>query len=91
MIRIVKGIYGYKEPSGRIIPKSRKSDPFELSKEREKELVEGGIAEYVQEPEEPVPVQAEPEKPAPKKAAKKPAKKEKEPEEQPELEAADPE
>lgn len=47
MIKVVNGSYGYRNPATGIVePKTAKSSPFSLSPEREKELVEAGIAEY---------------------------------------------
>lgn len=52
MIRIITDTtFGYRK--GKTIePKTKDSEPFELTKKREKELVEMGIAEYVEEQEE---------------------------------------
>lgn len=51
MIRIITDTtFGYRK--GKTIePKTKDSEPFELTKKREKELVEMGIAEYVEEQE----------------------------------------
>lgn len=49
MIKIVKGIYGYRGTNGFIEPKDAKSDPFSLTSEKEEELVRKGIAVYVDE------------------------------------------
>lgn len=46
MIRIVKGIYGYRGSNGFIEPKSIKSAPFSLTAEKEEALVRKGVAEY---------------------------------------------
>ncbi len=47
MIKIINGTYGYKNPTTGIVEaKNVKSAPFSLTPEREKELVESGIAEY---------------------------------------------
>lgn len=49
MIRIINGTYGYRDPeTGFIEAKTSKSEPFELTGEREKQLVEAGVAEYVE-------------------------------------------
>lgn len=45
MIRIIAGVYGYKE-NGIILPKDKDSEPFSLDPEREAELVAQGVAEY---------------------------------------------
>lgn len=60
MIRIIAGVYGYRE-NGIITPKDKDSKPFSLNPEREAELVHLGIAEYIdidkveekKEPEQP--------------------------------------
>lgn len=49
MIRIVKGIYGYRGSNGFIEPKNTKSAPFSLTAEKEEELVGKGVAEYVKD------------------------------------------
>ena len=52
MIRIITDTtFGYRK-GNTIEPKTKDSEPFELTKKREKELVEMGIAEYVEEQEE---------------------------------------
>ena len=45
MIKMIAGVYGYKE-GGIIMPKDKDSEPFSLEPEREAELVERGIAVY---------------------------------------------
>ena len=53
MIKIVNGTYGYRNPvTGMIEAKNSKSKPFNLSPDREEELVSAGVAEYVGEDEE---------------------------------------
>lgn len=48
MIRIITDTtFGYRKGKS-IEPKTKDSEPFELTKKREKELVEMGIAEYVE-------------------------------------------
>lgn len=47
MIKIVKGIYGYRNHEGVIEPKNTTSSPFSLTGEKEAELVRKGIAVYV--------------------------------------------
>ena len=56
MIRIItETTFGYRK--GKTIePKTKDSEPFELTKKREKELVEMGIAEYVEQQEEENPL-----------------------------------
>lgn len=49
MIRIINGTYGFVQ-GGRILPKTSKSDPFELPPDREQELVDAGVAVYVAAP-----------------------------------------
>lgn len=47
MIKIISGIYGMKK--GRmVVPVTEKDGPIEIDPEREKELVEAGIAKYVE-------------------------------------------
>ena len=46
MIKIISGVYGH-YIDGRVIPKAKDSDPFELSVEEEKRLVDAGVAVYV--------------------------------------------
>lgn len=46
-IKIVKGIYGYRNSQGIIQPKTPKDEPFSLTKEQEERLVEKGVAVYV--------------------------------------------
>ena len=48
MIRIIKGIYGYKNTDGVIEPKTCKDKPFSLTEEQENRLVSIGVAEYVE-------------------------------------------
>lgn len=47
MIKIINGTYGYRNSDGRVEAKTPKSKPFSLSEEREAELVDTGVAEYV--------------------------------------------
>lgn len=51
MIKIIKGIYGYKEANGTITQKTKKDKPFELTEKQEERLVRRGVAIYVKEPE----------------------------------------
>jgi hypothetical protein len=48
MIKIINGIYGYKQGNS-IIPKTKKDEPFECDKAEEARLVKLGVAEYVGE------------------------------------------
>lgn len=48
MVRIIKGIYGYKNKDGVIEPKTCKDEPFSLTEEQEARLVSKGVAEYVE-------------------------------------------
>ena len=107
MIRIIRGVYGFVDKDGVVIPKTSKDGPFETDDDKEARLVKQGVAEYVsdepeeadEEPEaEPLPVEPEeadeePEKkPAPKKSTKKALKKSEDAEEEPPvISAADPE
>lgn len=55
MIKIIKGTYGLRE-GDEIRAVTPGSEPITLKAEREKELVEMGVAEYVEQPEnEPKP------------------------------------
>lgn len=46
MIQMIAGTYGYRD-GDRVIPKTSASGPFSLPPGRERELVEAGIARYV--------------------------------------------
>lgn len=46
MIKIVCGVYGH-YINGKVVPKDKNADPFELTAEQEARLVKQGIAEYV--------------------------------------------
>ena len=46
-IRIIKGIFGYKDAKGNVIPKTSKDEPFSLTAEQEARLVKRGVAAYV--------------------------------------------
>ena len=48
MIKIINGIYGYKQGNS-IIPKTKKDEPFECDAKEEARLVQLGVAEYVGE------------------------------------------
>lgn len=50
MIKIIKGTYGYIN-KGRIEPKNSSSEPFSIDPQREAELVEQGVAIYVDVPQ----------------------------------------
>lgn len=50
MIRIIKGTYGLRK-GNKVEAMTPGTEPFSLSPEREKELVNQGTAEYVNEPE----------------------------------------
>lgn len=50
MIRIIKGTYGLRR-GNKVEAMTPGTEPFSLSPEREKELVNQGTAEYVNEPE----------------------------------------
>lgn len=50
MIRIIKGTYGLRR-GNKVEAMTPGTEPFSLSLEREKELVNQGTAEYVDEPE----------------------------------------
>lgn len=58
MVKIVQGIYGYRNADGVIQEKTEESEPFELTKEQEERLVKRGVAIYVGN-EEVAPVQPE--------------------------------
>ena len=50
MIRIIKGTYGLRR-GNKVEAMTPGTEPFSLSSEREKELVNQGTAEYVDKPE----------------------------------------
>ncbi len=47
MIKIVRGVYGFKDKDGIVRPKTAADEPFELLAEQEERLVSLGVAEYV--------------------------------------------
>lgn len=47
MIKIIKGIYGYRNKNGIIEPKTTESPAFSLTAEQEERLVKRGVASYV--------------------------------------------
>lgn len=47
MIKIVQGVYGFKDNNGIVRPKTAADEPFELLPEQEARLVRIGVAEYV--------------------------------------------
>ena len=47
MIKIVRGVYGFKDEDGIVRPKTAADEPFELLPEQEERLVKRGVAEYV--------------------------------------------
>lgn len=47
MIKIVRGVYGFKDKDGIVRPKTAADEPFELLPEQEERLVKRGVAEYV--------------------------------------------
>ena len=49
MIQMINGTYGYND-NGRLIPKTSKDGPFSLSAEKEKRLVDMGVAKYTDTP-----------------------------------------
>lgn len=48
MIKIIKGVYGFRKGSS-VIPKTKNDEPFPLNPEDEQRLVDIGVAEYVKE------------------------------------------
>ncbi len=50
MIKIIKGVYGYRN-NGAVEAKTAKSAPFKCSSLEEARLVKAGVAEYVKESE----------------------------------------
>lgn len=76
LIHIINGTYGHRPvlPNGKrspyVVPTTRQDPPIEVDDEKARELVEGGIAEYVEAVQE---AKAEPEKaPETKKPETKP-------------------
>lgn len=60
MIKITKGIYGYRNKNGIIEPKTTESPAFSLTEEQEERLIKRGVAVRVDsENEEVAPVQQE--------------------------------
>lgn len=47
MVKIIQGIYGYRNADGVIQEKKEDSEPFELTKDQEERLVKRGVAVYV--------------------------------------------
>ena len=47
-VKIIKGVYGYRTKQGFVSPKTPESAPFDLPEEKAKELVNRGIAEFVE-------------------------------------------
>ena len=50
MIKIIKGVYGYRI-NGRVEAKNSKSAPFKCDPKEEERLVKAGVAEYVEDTE----------------------------------------
>lgn len=63
MIKIIKGVYGYLTPEGRVKPKTPADEPFTLTAEQESRLVGLGVAKYVNAPEPAKEPEAEPVEP----------------------------
>ena len=58
MIKIIKGIYGYRNKNGIIEPKTAESPAFSLTEEQEERLIKRGVAVYADpENEKVAPVQ----------------------------------
>lgn len=97
MIRIVRGVYGFVDSDGAVHPKTVKDEPFSVDAEKEKRLVEQGVAVFVDEPktEAKAEPKAEPKEETKEEPKKKPSKKKNakkdETEEPPVIEAVDPE
>ena len=51
MIKIIKGVYGYLTPNGRVKPKTPAYEPFTLTAEQEARLEGLRVAKYVNDPE----------------------------------------
>lgn len=48
MIRIINGTYGYRNPvTNQVEAKTAKSEPFSIDTDRERALVDAGVAEYI--------------------------------------------
>ena len=47
MVKMIRGVYGYLDANGNVNPKTPKDEPFALTKEQEKRLVDRGCAVYV--------------------------------------------
>lgn len=55
MIKMISGVYGYRDTDGTIKPKTSKDPPFSLSAEEERRLVRLRVAEYSDKPGEDTP------------------------------------
>lgn len=54
MIKIIRGVFGYVDKDGAVIPKTVKDEPFEVSAEIEERLISQGVAIHVGDEEAPV-------------------------------------
>lgn len=54
MIKIIRGVFGYVDADGAVIPKTVKDEPFEVSAEIEERLISQGVAIHVGDEEAPV-------------------------------------
>lgn len=53
MIKIIRGVFGYVDKDGAVIPKTVKDEPFEVSAEIEDRLISQGVAIHVGDEEAP--------------------------------------
>lgn len=53
MIKIIRGVFGYVDKDGAVIPKTVKDEPFEVSSEIEDRLISQGVAIHVGDEEAP--------------------------------------
>jgi hypothetical protein len=68
MIKMLKGNHGVVE-NGKVVAKDKYSDPFEVSQEKEAELIASGFAKKVDAPKNAVPKKDDTKKPAEAKPA----------------------
>ena len=53
MVKIIRGVFGYVDKDGAVIPKTVKDEPFEVSAEIEDRLISQGVAIHVGDEEAP--------------------------------------
>lgn len=68
MIKMIKGNHGVVE-NGKVVAKDKYSDPFEISQDKEAELIASGFAKKVDAPKKAVPKKDDVKKPGETKPA----------------------